>query len=235
MTSAQSRTLGIGVYGTPFMKFTLTYDGPLPASANRPKNQEKWDIRKTLAPQLRDLWTSHPAILALADVRHFPKHGGAFLTQTHHMHPGPISIVTVPRPDREILDLCEPIERHGAWFLPLVRETFALHCGLKILFLRHEPPGRIYQGGDIDGRVKTLLDALSVPQHAEQILETGRQNSTQFNPIHCLIEDDSLVSGINVETERLLAPENHAKNYVRLIIEVDIRVRRATIYNQSFL
>ena len=156
--------------------------------------------------------------------------------QTHHLHPGPI----VPRvmmrtqseaQSAEILDLCEPIEKHGSWFLPVVRESFALHCGLKILFLRHEAPGKIYQGGDIDGRIKTLLDALSVPQHAEQILD----KSVQRNPIHCLIEDDSLISGLHVETERLLAPGNNTTNYVRLIIEVDVRVKRATIYNQSFL
>jgi hypothetical protein len=38
------------------MKFTLTYDGSLPASANKPKNEDKWRIRKELAPQLKDLW-----------------------------------------------------------------------------------------------------------------------------------------------------------------------------------
>jgi len=217
------------------MKFTLTYDGPLPASANKPKNQDKWDIRKKLDPQLRDLWANHPAVQALADVRHFPKSGGAFLMQTHHLYPGPVipRVMMTPQSEanNEIIDLCEPIEKHGAWFLPLVRETFALHCGLKILFLRREPPGKIYQGGDIDGRIKTLLDALSAPQHAEQILE----KSTKHNPVHCLVEDDSLISGLNVETERLLAPGDSAPNYVRLIIEVDIRVKRATIYNQSFL
>jgi hypothetical protein len=42
-----------------------------------------------------------------------------------------------------------------------VRNSFALHCGLKVLFLRKEPPGKVYQGGDIDGRIKTLLDALN--------------------------------------------------------------------------
>src|ERR1700691_5570354 len=114
MVAAQSRKLGVAVYGMPFMKFTLTYDGPLPASANKPKNQDKWDIRQKLDPQLRDLWANHSALHALADVRHFPKTGGAFLMQTHYLHPGPI----VPRvmmrtqseaQSAEILDLCEPI------------------------------------------------------------------------------------------------------------------------------
>jgi hypothetical protein len=71
-------------------------------------------------------------------------------------------------PPREIIDLYESIQKHGAWFRPLVRESYALHCGLKIRFLRHEPPGKIYQGGDLDNRIKTLVDALTMPQHIEQ-------------------------------------------------------------------
>jgi hypothetical protein len=109
--------------------------------------------------------------------------GGATLTQVHHQHPGPIhppiqapiigSVQVLdlgnasgqPEPRGNIIDLCESLNKHGAWFRPLVRETFALHCGLKILFLRKEPPGKVYQGGDLDGRMKTLIDALTMPQH----------------------------------------------------------------------
>ena len=217
------------------MKFTLTYDGPLSASANKPKNEEKWRIRKAFDPQLRALWANHPAMSAIEEIRYFPKIGGGILTQAHHSHPGPIipQNLSLPEPpNQEMLDLCERLDKHGAYFLPLVRETFALHCGLEILFLRNEPPGKIYQGGDIDGRVKTLLDSLSVPQHAEQILET---KSTVHDPIYCLVEDDSLISGINVETERLLSPVDEPKNYVRLVIRVSVRVKRPTIYNQLFL
>jgi hypothetical protein len=43
-----------------------------------------------------------------------------------------------------------------------------------------------------------------------------------------------MVSGLQVETERLLTDQNHPADYARLIIEVDVRVRQATIYNQSF-
>src|SRR5262249_1790537 len=116
------------------MKFTLTYDGPLPPSANKPKPQAKWDIRKALHPQLKDLWISHPALKAVEDNRHFPKTGGAPFAQVHHQHPGPVH--PIPRLNLggpvELLDLCQSIEKHGAWFRPLVRETYALHCGLKI-------------------------------------------------------------------------------------------------------
>jgi len=136
-----------------------------------------------------------------------------------------------PEP-KEILDLCEPIEKHGAFFRPLVRDSYALHCGLKVRILRKEPPGKVYQGGDLDGRIKTLVDALTMPQNVEQVLD---KDSTEFSPIYCLLEDDSLVSGLDIESERLLGDQNNAQNWVRLTIEVDVRVRQATIYNQSFL
>jgi hypothetical protein len=124
------------------------------------------------------------------------------------------------------------VEKHGAWFRPLVRESFALHCGLKILFLRKEQPGKVYQGGDIDGRIKTLLDALTMPRRVEQVLE---RTGSRLHPIYCLLEEDSLVSGIQVETERLLTDQNHPADYARLIIEVDVSVRQAMIYNQCCL
>jgi hypothetical protein len=196
--SVQIRTGG--VWGLPVMKFTLTYDGSLPASANKLKNEEKWAIREQLSPQLKDLWTAHPALREVEDNRHFPKTGGATLRQVHHQHPGPVGVGEWRNDSPEILDLCESINKHGAWFRPLVRESYALHCGLKIIFLRQEPPGKVYQGGDIDGRIKTLLDALAMPQHREQVLASN----TNFDPIYCLLEDDALVSGLEVESERLL-------------------------------
>jgi len=49
------------------------------------------------------------------------------------------------------------------------------------------------------------------------------------------MENDSLVSGLHVESERLLTDQPHQKDFVRLVIEVDVRIYQATIYNQSFL
>lgn len=226
-----------GAFGVPFVKFTLTYDGPLPPSANKPKNQDKWDIRRKLDPQFRDLWASHPALRFVEGNRYFPKAGGATFAQAHHLHPTTIipvqriHIGQTPPPIGGILDLCEPITKHGVLFRPLVRESYALHCGLKILFLRKEPPGKVYQGGDLDGRIKTLIDALTMPQHVEQVIEKTDPPDT----IYCLLEEDSLVSGLQVESERLLTNQNHPADYARLNIEVDVRVRQTTIYNQSFL
>lgn len=234
MNAAVSIKTGYGVFGTPIMKFTLTFDGSLPSSGNKAKVTAKWAIRSALHPQLADLWKSHPALKMVEENRYFPKYGGATFAQTHHSHPGPVfpaRRMNLATREDLLLDLGEPIEKHGAWFRPLVRESYALHCGLKVQFLRKEPPGKVYQGGDIDGRIKTLLDALTMPQHAEQVLQPGVKDQ----PVYCLLEDDSLVSGLSVESERLLTDNNHPTDYVRLTIEVDVRVRQATIYNHSFL
>jgi hypothetical protein len=217
------------------MKFTLTYDGPLPSSGSRPKALAKWEIRRHFHPQLEDLWSSHPALIDAKDNRYFPKTGGGVLRQGHHFFPGNVGAMVLYPGETlgdNFIDLIAPIEKHRAWFRPLVRDTLALHCGLKILFLRKERPGKVYQSGDIDGRIKTLLDALTMPQHVEQIEET---TGSRAEPMLCLLEDDSLVSGLNVETERLLTGANFPNDYTRLVIEVDVRVRQATIYNQSFL
>jgi hypothetical protein len=222
-------------FGLPIMKFNLTYEGPLPSSGNKRKPDAVWRIREKFHPQLVDLWKSHPALRTVAENSHFPKTGGASLTQAHHLYPGPVYAVArqqaigTPRP--EVLDLCEEINKHGRLFRPLVRETYALHCGLKILFLRKEAPGHVYQGGDLDGRMKTLLDALSVPQHKEQVAAySGGPEMT-----YCLLEDDALISGVSIESERLLGATANEPDYAKLTIEVDVRVKQATIYNQSFL
>lgn len=117
-------------------------------------------------------------------------------------------------------------------FLPLVRESFALRCGLKIKFLRKEEPGKLIQQGDIDNRLKTLFDALSVPQHIEQVDAT---DTSIADPIYCVVEDDSLITSIDIDTQKLLSHPNASKNEVRLIIEVDVRVIRAKTYNSVFL
>jgi hypothetical protein len=227
---------GTGVFGMPFMKFTLTFDGSLPPSANKAKTSDVWKIRQELHPQLQELWNTHPSLQRLEQGgRYLEKatHGGGFQPWSRaHLPNGRIR-----RPDQRMLDaahvvdLCPSIEKHGAWFRPLIRKDFGLHCGLKISFLRKEPPGKAYQGGDLDGRIKTLLDAISMPQHVEQVLgKTGPNNQ-----IYCLLGDDSLVSGLSVETDRLLTPGDNPADWVRLHIEVDVRVLQQTIFNQHFL
>ncbi len=220
------------VWGLPVMKFTLTYDGELSSTGNgSKKRRQKWAIRKHMHPQLQELWKLHPALIFAADNPYYPRDAGAQLIQVHHMSRGPLITQAVPGGINEMIDMCEPISVGGRQFRPLVRNSYALNCGLKILFMRREARGRVYQGGDLDNRIKTLLDALAVPVNADLVVA----DPDLEDPIYCLVEDDSLVTGLTVETERLLARPGETENEVRLIIEVDVRVTDARIYNQSFL
>jgi hypothetical protein len=123
------------------------------AFGEQAEEQGKMGDPPSVSSAVEDLWTSHPGLIEAFEDRHFPKHGGAMIMQTHHLYPGPITGL-VP-PDQRIgeqFDLCESIDKHGAWFRPLVRESFALHCGL------------------IDGRIKTLVDALTMPSTSNRSL-----------------------------------------------------------------
>jgi hypothetical protein len=68
----------------PVMKFTLTYDGELPATGNSSgKALKKWEVRKRFDPQLRELWHVHPALSELRFRRYWPRSGG-FYIESHH-------------------------------------------------------------------------------------------------------------------------------------------------------
>ena len=94
-------------------------------------------------------------------------------------------------------------------------------CGLNILFLRRDSPGKVISGGDIDNRLKTLFDALSIPNRS-QIVGTPESNES---PFFCLLEDDSLITEVRVETDRLLTPlsANKNENDVVLVIGVEVK------------
>jgi hypothetical protein len=229
MVPAKSRFKSGEISGIPFVKFTLTYDGELPSSGNGSKKvREKWEIRKQFDPQLRELWKVSPGLRLARTHSIIPAAGGFWMIDTHHSDPHVVSNTVMKEGD---IDLCAHIERGGRKFFPLVRESFALMCGLKILFLRKEKPGRVYQGGDLDDRIKTLLDALCIPDAAQ----VKAEDATIEDPIHCLLEDDSRIMSLDVQTERLLSNVGSSESEVRLVVEVDVRVTQMHIYNAQFL
>jgi hypothetical protein len=210
------------------MKFTLTYDGELRSNGDA---KQKWQIRKQLSPQLEELWRINPALIDLVKrTRFVPLDPGWNLWETHHSADSSMQPLSPSPPDANWVDLCEPISKGGRTFLPLVRESLALRCGLKILFLRKEEPGGIYQGGDIDNRLKTLFDALAVPTVGQIVADPSMSD-----PIHCLMEDDAMIAGCSIETHRLLSRPDATQHEVRLVIEVDVRVVKARMYNHIFL
>lgn len=212
------------------MKFTLTYDGELPGTGNSSRKPEKKrEIREHFSPQLAHLWKIHPALMKARRHRYLPKQGGFLAVDSHHSEE---LAAGIQEKHENSMDLCAQLDVGGQQFLPLVRASYGTVCALNILFLRQEAAGKVYQGGDLDNRIKTLLDALAMPQDPKA---TVVDQPDECAPIFCLLEDDALVTGLAVETRRLLTRPDSPENEVRLIIEVDVRVPDARVYNTLFL
>lgn len=191
------------------MGFRLIYEGELLSAQSGDKKKlkkNKHDIRKQLHIQLKQLWAMHPMLRTVAT------------------HPIPFAEdSTPPSGENGMARLARNFQRGGYEFVPLISTKFQLICSLDILFLRREPPGALVQGGDIDNRLKTLFDSLSLPQGAENIPEPPTEDE---KPFHCLLEDDRLVTEVNVTTDRLLCPPkrdcDHAISDVTLVIAVEL-------------
>ena len=79
-----------------------------------------------------------------------------------------------------------------------------LACALDILFLRRVPPGSpIISGGDIDNRLKVLIDGLKMPQECSQ-LPAGWKPGPEHDPLYCLMQDDGMITEIKVTRSGLI-------------------------------
>jgi hypothetical protein len=115
--------------------------------------------------------------------------------------------------------------RCGYRFVPLICKAEGLACALDILFLRRDNPGDlIISGGDIDNRIKTLFDALRMPQECQEL--TGFSPEEGENPFFCLLEDDALITHVSINTDRLLTPlrGENSLSEVHLVIHVKIKI-----------
>jgi hypothetical protein len=175
------------------MHFRLTYRGELRANG---APLHKHAIRKTLHKQLAALWEQKPLVTVNNPVPPIPN--------------------VAPNTFRDSL-----LKTIGGFsFIPLVCEQLRLVCKLDIVMLRPEEPGNlITAGGDIDNRLKTLFDALRYPRNANE-MPVGVLPDVDENPFHCLLEDDNLITGLSVTTDRLLQPAG--PNAVELLIAVQI-------------
>lgn len=230
---AQSIRCGYGAFGAPLVKLTLTFEGELPSTGNNPRKaaEKKWNIRKAFHPQLAEACQTHPALRPLLMGIKIPP-AGRYMSLSQHHHSDPADREPPDdHNDPSLRDLCALLPVGNRTFRPIVRESLALGCELNILFLRREDPGAlILQGGDLDNRLKTLFDALRVPTEAELI-----DDPTVGDPIHCLLESDTLITGISIKTDRLLTGANRSAHEVHLVVQADIRVLQARLYNLHFL
>ncbi len=72
----------------------------------------------------------------------------------------------------------------GYDIVPLVTRQLALRCSVEILLLRPDEKRFVFEKVDIGGQVRTLIDALRMPDNAA---ETGRASPTgDEKPLFCL-------------------------------------------------
>lgn len=119
-------------------------------------------------------------------------------------------------------------------FAALVHPYLRLYCELDILVLRPETPGSIVSKfGDIDNQLKTLFDAMRKPIDISEVPVSWIPEADE-QPLHCLMEDDKLITRVSVETDRLLIPSVDPL-HVSLTIRVQIRGSAATWGNLGLI
>jgi len=236
---------GVRVYLTPLedrpleselMRFRLIYEGELkpsgldPLTGNSDKLAEhKHSIRQQLHPQLRQLWRTDQ-----------------FLS-THLVYPN--SYDRQPSPAEEDFDggewggekipLVEAAEHplYGYRFVTLVKKSWSLRCALRIVLMRRDPIGGLVHAGDLDNRVKTLLDGLRRPDAPQEIPTDNKAPASAEDPFFCLLDDDKLITELSVETDTLLdEPIGDKANarWVRAIITVELQPYNVTRFNLAF-
>lgn len=173
------------------MQFTLTYRGPLKSNA---KAKDKHILRRHFHSQLKHLWTAYP----MKEYREW---------------------LEEPGEDKNKISVLRP--KHGFVFAPLVcRMSHAVvELDIKLLW-PHDPGTIISSGGDIDNRLKTLFDSLKYPSEPNSV-PPGLQPEDGESPFFCLLEDDSLIVRVNVDSDRLL--EDAGQSDVSLFIKVTTR------------
>src|SRR5687767_13098704 len=116
------------------MEFRLVYQGLLKGTGNRTDGKHKHDIRRYFHKQLVNLWKTRYPLKLWVDKKVTPS----------------------------MEELANKHSLGGKRYLPIVRRKFDLHCKLDILLLRRDL-GTILSSGDLDNRIKTLIDALRIP------------------------------------------------------------------------
>lgn len=186
------------------MEFTLTYSGKIKGS--RRKVEDRHALRLAFHKQLSKLWAQQPLSGSLVLIP----------TQTE---PGVMGAITVKK-------------LANFTFIPLVTQQLYLFAELDIFLLRPEQRGALIRhGGDIDARLKTILDGLRVPT-SDQELPKNTQPSTDQSPFYCLLEDDSLVTSVAVSVAQNL--DASANDDVTAFIKVRIKKVRDAWNNCDF-
>lgn len=217
------------------MKFRLTYEGPLYSTQRDSigdqkdgKAKHKHMLRQHFHKQLKQLWATDK----------FLKEATRQKIET--VAPRAPSGKSYWSAEGDEVSLAQAVaanyEEYGYRFVPLVRESETLLCSLDVLFLRRDIPGSALDAGDIDNRMKTLIDGLRRPRNAAELVGNDTPQVDE-DPFYCLLEDDKCVSHFSVETDTLLDPTGPGEAdaaRVKLVITVILRPYYVTMENLSY-
>jgi hypothetical protein len=90
---------------------------------------------------------------------------------------------------------------------------------LDITMLRPGPSGLLLTGGgDIDNRLKTLFDALQIPDENQAKRLTS--SDIPSSPMCCLMSDDKLITDVRVSTGQLLDVDDNSVEVVLIITAI---------------
>lgn len=174
------------------MRFRLLYSGEIKAHNElRPKGPHKHDIRTAISPQLKRLWEAKAGLRRYASLK-----GAKAMGERGESYPEG-SLYSEQTRSAGIEYLANLNRKQDTRFVPLVISSFCLRCRIDVLLLRPEDSQQhIVQSGDLDNRIKTLFDAMRIPQ-SDQLVNDGE---THF----VLLEDDSLITEVSIVSDNLL-------------------------------
>lgn len=121
------------------MEFYLRYDGTLKSNA---KPKVKHELRKNFHKQLKSLCSNDALLKGRTD----------WDLSGDHSNSG-----------------ASLVSRGNFMFAPLITSKLSLLAEIDITLLWGDLPGQIIGNGDIDNKLKTIFDALSLPPHLNQI------------------------------------------------------------------
>lgn len=219
--------------GEPIMRFRLSYEGELFATQSDPRGgqpvpraAQKHEMRRAFHRQLKRYWETNIVLKNAV--------GG----ESSH-DPGMAPFI-IDGGGAEEFPLSELIARQHEMFgyrwCPLVRDDARLLCFLDVMMLRKDGRNSVFSNtGDIDNRIKTLVDCLRLPRSANELAGNAVPQPDE-DPFFCLLRDDHLVSGFSVETDQLFDyPPDSPETYVKLTISVDIRPYSVGFDNLTYL
>jgi len=182
------------------MDIVLTYRGRIPAK--RSDREAVWAIRREFHTQLAKLWGKEPfSVLRRWEDSNFEAGAPHF---TRHWR--------------------------DQTFVPFLGEDVGVGANIDITLLTGMPAKkRVVSSGDLDNRIKRLIDALRVPKGEGEMVESLPADARWY----CLLEDDDVVISVTARLGAYLASDDPAEAFA--FIRVRPSALRVTLSNLSML